>query len=75
MATGTLEERVAAVEKELAQLKKRLEQDTTPKTNPWLDQIFGVFKDDPLFEEAVRYGREWRDSQRMEYDEDTDVPA
>src|SRR5205814_8862624 len=28
----------------------------------WLDEWFGVFKDSPAFEEAVRYGREWRES-------------
>jgi hypothetical protein len=65
MATGTLEERLAVVDAELVQLKQRLDQNILPMTNPWLDQIFGVFKNDPLFEEAVRCGREWREAQQM----------
>lgn len=79
MTSGTLETRLTAVEEELAQIKKRLEQNTVtqdaaPTTNPWLDVIFGAFKDDPLFDAAERYGREWRDSHRAE-DEYTHVPA
>jgi hypothetical protein len=75
MPSRTLEERLTVVEEELAQLKKRLEPDAAPRTNPWLDQVFGVFQDDPLFEEAVRYGRAWRESQRMEHDEGADASS
>lgn len=30
----------------------------------WWDTIADVYENDPLFEEAVRLGREWRDSFR-----------
>ena len=74
MANRTLEERVTAMEQEIAQLKQQL-QANKPATepHPW-EKIFGVFKDSPEFEEAVRLGREWRESQQMEYD-DANKPA
>lgn len=63
MAAPTLEERLSALEREMTQVKARLAAQTARQPNPWLDQVYGAFKDDPLFEEAVRYGREWRESQ------------
>lgn len=75
MATRTLEERMTAMEKELAQLKQQLQVGKLPETEPRWKQIIGVFKDDPLFDEAERLGREWRESQRMEYDDDADPSA
>jgi hypothetical protein len=69
---GTVEERLTAVEAEVARLKARLLQEAEQPV-PWWEEISGVFKDDPLFEEAVRYGREWREAQRMQDDEETDV--
>ena len=75
MALENLEERLSALETEMAQLKQRLDQEMTPKTTHWVEQIYGIFADDPLFEEAVRYGREWRDAQGIPNEEDTDVPA
>ena len=75
MASETLEARLSALETEMAQLKQRLDQGTTPKTTHWVEQIYGIFADDPLFEEAVRYGREWRDSQGIANEEYTDVPT
>ena len=70
MAAKTLEERMTAMEQELAQLKQQLQAGKAKETVPWWQQISGVFKYCPEFEEAVRLGREWRESQRMEYDED-----
>ena len=72
MATTSLEERLTIVEEEVAQLKLQKNRETTPASNPWLDQVFGAFADDPLFEEAVRYGREWRAAQDKE---ETDAPS
>ena len=66
MATGTLEMlevRLTALERRMSQVQGLLEPENARQYNPWLDQIYGAFKDDPLFEEAVKYGREWRDSQ------------
>jgi hypothetical protein len=73
MVTGTLEtleERLTSLEREMAQVKERLAAQNTQPANPWLDHVYGAFKDDPLFEEAVRYGREWRESQNRMDDED-----
>ena len=68
MATETLQERVAAVEKELAQLKRQLATDKPQsKTAPW-ERIFGSFAESQGFEEAVRLGREYRESLRPKDD-------
>lgn len=70
MATGTLEERVAAVEQELAALKQQVNGDTPPSPLPWWEQIFGSFADSEHYEEAMRLGREYRESLRPN-DEET----
>jgi len=70
MASTSVESRLTALEKELAQIKQQLQSNKIDATIPWWQQISGVFKDSPEFEEAVRLGKEWREAQRMEYDED-----
>ena len=50
----SLEERLAAVEKAIAQLHKLV---ATPQSTNWLQQITGSFKDEPAFEEVLAYGR------------------
>ena len=62
MASTSLEYRMAQVEEELARLKTKLEGANSGKPN-W-KQIVGVFADDPAFAEAMRLGREYRQSQR-----------
>lgn len=69
MATGTLEERVTAVEQELAQLKQLLQSETTPATIPWWDKIAGTFAKSEHYDEAMRLGREYRESLRPRDDE------
>ena len=39
---------------------------------PWWKQHLGIFADDLAHEEAMRLGREYRESQKMVYDEDED---
>ncbi len=70
MSIPTLEERVAALEAELAQLRTQQMGEAAVKEVPWWKKIVGVFQDDPAFEEAVRLGREWREAQRSQ-DEET----
>ena len=59
----TLEERLTHLEEELVAVKKRLLNSPAETTN-WLDRIFGSFKDDPIYDEAMRLGREFREAQR-----------
>lgn len=63
MATLSLEERVAALESEVARLKQERANEARPK-KPWWEQIRGTFKDDPIYEEVMRLGREYRQSLR-----------
>ncbi len=71
MAIGTLEQRVAAVEQELAQLKQQVNGETPQSILPWWEQNFGTFADSEHYEEAMRLGREYRESLRSEDNEDT----
>ena len=67
MATVSLEERVAELEAEVKRLGQ--ERDEAGEPRGWR-RIVGIFKDDPEFEEAVKAGREWRESSRPEDYED-----
>jgi hypothetical protein len=63
MATVSLEDRVTALEAEVARLRARIEKDPTPEV-PWWEKWVGAFRGDPHFEEAMKLGRKWRESQR-----------
>ncbi|HVC96954.1 MAG TPA: hypothetical protein VND64_24965 [Pirellulales bacterium] len=54
----TIEQRVTALEKEVADLKKQL-----PRKDNWVDEIVGSMKDFPEFDEVLRLGAEFRRSQ------------
>ena len=70
MPLPTIEERLSVVEKELAQVKQQLATEKSqPLTHPW-DKVFGVFANSEGFEEAVRLGREYRESLRPKDYED-----
>ena len=71
MAATSINERLAVLEAEVAQMKKCLEPEQAQSPVPWWDKIFGTFANSTEYEEARRLGREWRESQRMDYDEDT----
>ena len=70
MATATIEtieERLATLETRLDALQGQV-QDCLPITAPTKPKrgwkaIVGTFGDDPLYEEAMRLGREWRENQ------------
>ena len=70
MATATLDERMTAVEQELAQLKQRLQTETPPAPRPWWEQIFGTFANSEAHEEAALLGREYRESLRPKDDDE-----
>jgi hypothetical protein len=54
MNSKELETRISALEKAVAELKAK-----EAKSDPW-QKIIGHFKNDPIFEEIVRLGREYR---------------
>lgn len=57
----TVEERVKSLEQEVAGMKAILGK-TAPVKNDWEGTV-GAFESDPLFKEALRLGREYRESQ------------
>ena len=61
MVGSSLEERVAALEVEIVRLKQLIE----PKMPaPWWEEWVGAFLNDPYFEQAMKYGRQYRESLR-----------
>jgi len=55
MTTNTsLEERMTAVEAAITQIQKQIDY---RKSNNWLEQISGSFKDEPAFEEILALGQ------------------
>ena len=65
MAALTLEERVAALEAAMEQLKQQRELDKSDDAIPWWKKMVGIYQDNPEFEEAVRAGRKWREDQEL----------
>jgi hypothetical protein len=63
MASVKLEQRVAALEAELARLRQRLEG-PPPHAKPWWERIAGTFADDPAYDRAMELGRKYRRSLR-----------
>ena len=58
-----LEKRVSQLEQEVCLLKS---QATEPSGQPWWERVAGRFENDPAFDEIVRLGREYRESQLPE---------
>ena len=74
MSAQTIEERLTAVETKLQEMKREREQkkeqdSKAGKPRGW-KSIVGVFANDPEFEEAMRIGREYRESLRPKNDEE-----
>ena len=57
----TVEERVKSLEQEVAGMKAILGRSASVKSD-W-ESTVGAFESDPLFKEALRLGREHRESQ------------
>jgi hypothetical protein len=57
----TLEQRVAALEHEVANLKAR----NQPAGSRWWEQIGPAFNNDPVFEEMVAYGKYFRKTGQL----------
>lgn len=70
MSTAELETRLKTLESEMALLKTHITRNVAPAT-VWWDAIAGTFKGDAAHEEAMRLGREYRQSQNtVEVDAD-----
>ena len=63
----SLEQRVALLEDEVAEIKRQIAASGTTY-NSWLDAMAGSMKEFPEFEEVLRLGAEWRKAQ-MPHDE------
>ena len=63
MANQTLETRIRTIENELAEIKRELAAEKTVAPVASWEKIFGTFADSEHFEEAMRLGREYRESQ------------
>jgi hypothetical protein len=62
MTLSALEKRVAALEEELATLRRKIE--AAGDVKPWWERIAGTFEHDPVYEEAMKLGRKYRESLR-----------
>jgi hypothetical protein len=63
-----LEERLTLLEAEVDRLKRKI--DMTPDALPWWEKISGTFAENSAYDEAMKLGREYRESDRA-----TDVDA
>ena len=63
MARNNLEERLTTLEMEVARLKAKVEGQTALGV-PWWKQWAGAFLNDPIYEKAMKYGRQYRESLR-----------
>jgi len=72
MSNKELEQRVLALEQKVLELQAQIEkaqpnaEHPNPK-GPWWREGAGRFAGDPVFEEIVRLGREYRESTHPDY--------
>ncbi len=62
MTLQQLEERLLELQEKVEKLEKRIP--TVSPTRPWRD-TFGMFADDPEFDEVLRLGREYREQENQ----------
>lgn len=61
---ASLESRVAELERQLARLQKRQRARTKSSGREWLEDLYGAFAGDPVFERAMKLGQAYRKSLR-----------
>ena len=64
MSTVQIEQRLKAIETELAQLKAEVKSKNKSSSKKGWRAIVGSFAGDPKHAEAMRLGRKYRESQR-----------
>jgi hypothetical protein len=62
VTSAALEKRLAALEQQVARLQR--EGSGTPDPRGWVDDLYGKFAKDPIFERAMKLGRQYRKSLR-----------
>jgi hypothetical protein len=60
----SLEQRVALLEDEVAELKRQIATSSATQKN-WLDDMSGSMNEFPEFKEVLRLGAEWRREQGL----------
>jgi hypothetical protein len=68
--SNTIEERLTRIENELKEIKRHLDR---PTKENWISRMRGQFKDDPVFDEIVRLGKEIRDAELPPGDSDEEA--
>jgi hypothetical protein len=63
MPVLTVEERVATLEQEVARLHAKVIA-SPALDEPWIDRIYGAFRGNRVFKEAMELGRKYRESLR-----------
>lgn len=63
MAVREIEARIASLEAEMARVKEQLNESIDSRPD-WLDTAFGSFDNDPIYREAMKLGRKYRESLR-----------
>lgn len=61
--SSNVEIRLTSLERDLAELKQRMDGRTKPS---WIEKVTGSFKDDPEFDEILRLGRELRKAEELD---------
>jgi hypothetical protein len=69
---GTLEKRLTALEAAVADIQRKLAMNATAPN--WIEQISGIVKDKEVFEQAMAYGRAWREAQGFPEDSEEAAP-
>ncbi len=64
MSNLEIEARLTQLESEVAHLKQKLPKEANQK--PWWEEILGSFADDPIYDEAMALGQEYRRSLRAD---------
>jgi hypothetical protein len=54
--------RLAKLERQVAAIRNELEELTV--SQPWWERIAGTFRNDPVYEQAMKLGRKYRRAQR-----------
>lgn len=62
ISNQTLEQRIIALEHELQQMKSKLNMTDEPLQQQWWEKCAGTFKNDPVFDEIVEAGKNYRRS-------------